>query len=110
MKRNWTTNFLLLLIAIALTAIAIRPYVTPQIAVAASTPYPLYIEPGTTLLRAPDGSQQVLGRMVVDMRTGKIWGFPTLNQNPYPTDGTTAKPPVSHPFFLGRFAFEDTEK
>ena len=110
MKQSWVTNFLLMVIAIALSVIAMRPYVAPEVARAASVPYPFYIEPGTVMLRAPDGSRQVFGRMVVDMRTGKIWGFPTLSQDPYPTSATTSTPVISKPFYLGRFEFEDMEK
>src|ERR1700723_4625537 len=111
MKENLVTKFLLLIIAISLAAIAIRPYLAPQTARAESqTPYPLYFEPGTQMLRAPDGSRQVYGRVVVDMRTGKIWGFPTITPDTYPVNAVDSKPPVSRPFFLGRFAFEDTDK
>jgi hypothetical protein len=62
------------------------------------------------MLRAPDGSRQVYGRVVVDMRTGKVWGFPTTTTDTYPTNAMETKPQVSHPFALARFAFEDTEK
>ena len=78
MKKPTFTDTLLLLIAVSLMAIAIKPYVRPQSARADSgQPYPLYIEPGTQMLRAPDGSKQVYGRVMIDMRTGKVWGFPT---------------------------------
>ena len=111
MRKDSVTNFLLLVIAIALVAIAARPYVAPRAAQAQSAaPYPLYFEPGTQMLRAPDGSRQVYGRVVVDMRTGKIWGFPTITPDTYPINAVDSKPPVSRPFFLGRFAFEDTDK
>ncbi len=111
MNRRWFTNFLLLLIAVALAAIAIRQYISPQKAQADSEqPYPLYIEPGTQMLRAPDGSKQVYGRVMIDMRNGKVWGFPTTGTDTYPTNAMDSKPQVSHPFVLGRFAFEDTEK
>jgi hypothetical protein len=111
MKTTWLTNVLLLLIAAALLSIAIRFYITPETAQAASEqPYPFYFEPGTQMLRAPDGSRQVLGRVVVDMRTGKVWGFPTPSGDTYPTSAVDSKPMVSHPFELGTFAFEDTEK
>ena len=99
-----------MIIAIALLAIAIQPVLTPHAAEAQSTIYPLYIEPGSELLRAPDGSSQVYGKVVVDMRTGKIWGFPTLAPQSYPTAGLQNKLPTSRPFELGRFAFEDTAK
>jgi hypothetical protein len=111
MNRPSVTNILLLLIAVCLLAIAIRPYMRPQPAQAESNqPYPLYIEPGTQMLRAPDGSKQVYGRVMIDMRTGKVWGFPTNSTDTYPTNALDSKPQVSHPFVLGRFAFEDTEK
>jgi hypothetical protein len=111
MKENLVTKFLLAAIAVSLTAIALRPYLAPQPADAQSgSPYPFYIEPGTQLLRAPDGSKQVLGRVVIDMRTGKVWGFPTYGQDTYPINPMSSKPEVSHPFELGRFAFEDTAK
>ena len=111
MKKDRLMNVFLLLIAVALITIAIRPYVEPEATHAESTrPYPFYIEPGTQMLRSPDGRQQVLGRVMVDMRTGKIWGFPTFGPDPYPTSGVDTKPQVSHPFVLGTFAFEDTDK
>ncbi len=111
MKKPTTTDILLSLIAVSLTAIAIRPYVSPQSAQAQSgLPYPLYIEPGTQMLRAPDGSKQVYGRVMIDMRTGKVWGFPTGSTDSYPTNAMETKPRVSHPFVLGRFAFEDIDK
>ena len=116
MRKNATTNILLLIIAIALIAIALRPYVSPRAAHAqtAQAPNtaadPLYIEPGTVMLRSTDGNTQVFGKMVVDMQSGSIWGFPTLTGQPYPVDISTAKPPVSHPMYLGRFAFEDIDR
>jgi hypothetical protein len=98
MKKPTFTNILLLLIAISLMAIALRP----QSAQADSgQPYPLYIEPGTQMLRAPDGSKQVYGRVMIDMRTGKVWGFPTTGTETYPTNAMDSKPQVSHPFVLG---------
>ena len=111
MKADTLTNFLLMLIAIALIASAARPYLAPDPVVAQSdSPYPFYIEPGTKMLRAPDGSQQVYGRVVVDMHTGKVWGFPTFSTDTYPVNGADSKPRTSHPFLLGRFAFDDTDK
>jgi hypothetical protein len=73
-------------------------------AVQAQTSSPLiYVEPGVTMLRAPDGSRQVLGKVVIDLRNGNIWGFPTAVQEPFPVDVTKSKPPTSTPFRLGRF-------
>jgi hypothetical protein len=110
MKKDALTNVLLSLIAIALIAIAIRPYIDPPLAEAQSSAHSFYIEPGVQMLRAPNGTSQVYGKMVVDLRTGKIWGFPTGSLNPYPSNPMDAKPVVSRPFELGKFAFEDTDK
>jgi hypothetical protein len=75
-----------------------------------SEAHPFYIEPGTAMLRAPDGSRQVLGKVVVDMRNGDIWGFPTFTQDPYPAVGANSTPPTSHLFLLGKFAIADLNK
>jgi hypothetical protein len=111
MKNGVVTNLLLLTIAVALIAIASRPYVDPMPAEAQSlSAHTFYIEPGVQMLRYPDGKGQVYGKVVVDMRNGKIWGFPTGTPDPYPSYPMNSKPAVSRPFALGRFAFEDTEK
>jgi hypothetical protein len=91
-------------IALLLAAIAFRPITHPQTASAASnySNY-LYVEPGTTSIRKPDGSSQVEGKVIIDMRTGDIWGFPTLAPVPYPFDSVNSKPPVSSPVYLGKF-------
>lgn len=112
MRREDLHLTLLLIIAVALVGIAVQPLLVPRPAKAqANTVYPFYIEPGSELLRATDGSKQVYGKVVVDMTTGKVWGFPTLAPQSYPSANLqNNKPPVSHPFELGRFAFEDTAK
>ncbi len=111
MRKENLSVALLLVIAVALVAIAVRPLFMPPAAAAQSgTVYPFYIEPGSELLRSPDGTTQVYGKVVVDMRTGKVWGFPTLAPQSYPSAGLQNKPPVSRPFELGKFAFEDIGK
>jgi hypothetical protein len=111
MKKAAVTNFLLLVIAVALIAIAVRPYIDPAPARAQTTSaHAFYIEPGVQMLRMPDGSGQVYGKVVVDLRSGKIWGFPTGTLDPYPSYPMNNKPAVSRPFALGKFAFEDTDK
>ncbi len=40
----------------------------------------------------------------------KIWGFPTFSSDTYPANGADTRPQTSHPFVLGKFAFEDTNK
>ncbi len=61
--------------------------------------YPFYVEPGYTTIRKPDGTAQMYGKVVIDMRNGDIWGFPTLTQSPYPIDSAQTKPPKSHPLY-----------
>ena len=108
MKKDALTNALLGVIAMALVVIAARPYVSPVPVAADSAPAAFYIEPGVQNLRYPAG--QVYGKVVVDLRSGKIWGFPTGTVDPYPSYPLDSKPTVSKPFALGRYAFEDTEK
>ncbi len=111
MKVDWFVKTLLLVIAVSLGVLALRPLLVPA-AVNAQGPevYPFYIEPGIVMLHSPDGSRQVYGRMVVDLRNGKVWGFPTLTQDPYPTNAMSNTPTTSHPFLLAKFAFNDTDK
>jgi len=111
MKADRQIKALLLVISILLALIAVRPYVSPASARADSGDmYPIYIEPGVSMLRAPDGTQQVFGKVVVDLRNGNVWGFPTLTQDPYPSPGTSSKPQTSHPFLLGKYAFADINR
>jgi hypothetical protein len=109
--KHTTTNIFLAIIALTLVYLAIRPAQTPPSVVEAQTnDRNLFIEPGVYMLRAPDASQQVFGKVVVDLQTGKIWAFPTYTQDPYPSDPINNKPKTSHPFQLGRFALEDMYK
>lgn len=107
MKLDLYTKALLTLIAVFLGILALRPLAAPVPAQAQGQPgvYPFYIEPGSTMVRSPDGRRQVLGKVMVDMTTGNIWGFPTLSAQPYPMDSTTTEPPVSSPIYLGRYDF-----
>jgi hypothetical protein len=110
-KIDWFMKFLLLVIAVAASAIALRPYVAPApVKAQGSEGYPVFVEPGAVMLRAPDGSRQVLGKMVVDLRNGNVWGFPTLSADPYPSSPTSSSPVTSHPFLLGKFALYDMDK
>ena len=107
MRADAFTKLLLAVIAISLALIAARPFISPEPARAADvegSPF-LWIEPGTTTLRSPDGSRNVIGKVIVDLNTGNVWGFPTLTNAPYPVDTTRTTPPVSRPIYLGKYDF-----
>jgi hypothetical protein len=111
MRKDAVTSTLLALIAIALIAIAVRPYIAPAPTEAQSlSAYPFHIEPGVQMLHRAGVTENLYGRVVVDMRNGKIWGFPTGTIDTYPTNSLDSKPVTSHPLYLGRFAFDEIDK
>jgi len=95
----------LVAIGVLLAIIALRPLARPEVAAAQSDQFNVYIEPGTTMLRDPSGNKLLEGKVVIDLRNGNIWGFPTLSAQPYPVDATRTEPPVSSPMYLGKFDF-----
>ena len=109
MTSERTTHILLAIIAVALTTVAIRPLVHPERAAAQvmGNEDPFYVEPGVYMLRVPTGGQ-VLGKVMVNLRTGNVWGFPTTSNDPYPMSPIENKQQVSHPIPLGRFALAET--
>ena len=62
------------------------------------------------MLRKPDGSGQMYGKVMIDMHTGDIWGFPTLWRCPYPVDSQRPEPPKSHPIYLGKFVLSEATR
>ena len=108
MKLDGLVKVLLVVIAIFVGVIAFRPVATPPSVLAQTgSPYPFFIEQGTVSLKKPDGNV-TWGKVVVDMRTGDVWGFPMKAQNtPYPVYGQGDNSKVSHPMYLGRMAFEE---
>jgi hypothetical protein len=97
------TQLILTAIAILLAILVVRQYYAPSPVQAQNAG--IYVEPGYTNLRSPDGLALVQGKMVVNLNTGEIWGFPTLTGGPYPIDGGKTTPPVSKPMYLGQFDF-----
>lgn len=99
---------LLVVIAVFLGILVFRPVIHPAPVLAqGDSAYPFFVEPGYTMIRKPDGTAQMYGKVVIDMRSGDIWGFPTLTQGPYPIDTASPKPPKSHPIYLGKFMLSD---
>jgi hypothetical protein len=73
-----------------------------------ATQYNLFIEPGTQMLVDPSGRQSVLGKVVIDLTTGNVWGFPTYSGASYPGPTSVGSlgarnVPVSKPFLLAKF-------
>lgn len=103
MRLNIFDRVALGLATIFLGVIAIRPLVMPQVASAQGEQDHLYIEPGIRKLLSPDRTRQTQGKVVVDLTTGHIWGFPTAVDTPYPIDSTKPQPGMSSPIYLGKF-------
>lgn len=105
------TKVVLTAIALSLMAIACRPLMNPPQAIAGVSSSDLYIEPGVYSLRAADGSRSQLGKVAIDLRTGKIWGLPTGADAPYPlATGLSSDVQNSRPFLLGKFDLDAIEK
>jgi hypothetical protein len=110
MKLDRCIQLLLVCITLLLAALVGRPLAQPAPVQAQSDNSSFYVEPGYTMLRKPDGSGQMYGKMMIDMRTGDVWGFPTLAESPYPIDATKSEPPRSRPMYLGKFVLSDAHR
>src|ERR1700693_156687 len=108
MKTDLYTKVILSMIAVLLAVLALHQ--APPVLAQNQKGRDLWIEPGFTMVRRPDGTEQVQGKVVVDRLTGDIWGFPTLTGGPYPVDTTSSTPPVSKPMYLGKFDFSAMKK
>lgn len=105
MQADKLTKALLILLTALVAADVGRSVLNPPTAHAQAqvSGYAVYVEPGVRMLRAPDGSRQVLGKVFIDLNNGNVWGFPTTVDQPYPVDVMSSTPPTSQPFLLGRF-------
>lgn len=103
------TQLLLTILATALTTLAVDHLARPKAVSAqpSGNEDPFYVEPGVYMLRVPTGGQ-VLGKVMINLRTGSVWGFPTTSNDPYPMSPIENKQQVSHPIPLGRFAIAET--
>lgn len=100
MTRERYGNLMLTLGTLFLLVLVLRPDATVQ---AQAVNGNWYVEPRTVLVPTPDGSGHVQGKVMIDLRSGDIWGFPTRSTLPYPTDPLQKAPPVVKPVYLGRF-------
>ena len=111
MKLDWFVKTMLAAIVWLLLVLVFHPVVQPPpVQAQLADPSRFYVEPGYTMLRKPDGTAQMYGKMMIDMRTGDIWGFPTLTESPYPVDSTKTEPPKSHPMYLGKFVISEANR
>jgi hypothetical protein len=109
LKLHFLDRVVLALATLFLGLIALPAIFVPEVAKAQSD-VPLahvYIEPGVHIINAPDNSRRVLGKIVVDLSNGNVWGFPTNGDSLYPlnTDPARNTPPTSTPILLGRYDF-----
>ncbi len=96
-------KFILTVIAGLLAILAFRPAATPPPVYAQTDDPAIFVEPGIVSLRKPDGSAQGQGKMMIDLRTGNVFGFPTANLAPYPMDPLNQTPAISRAVYLGKF-------
>ena len=99
------TQIVLTSIAILLALLVLRPSRELPVVQAQTERAAYYIEPSITSLRDPNGLADTQGKVVVDLRTGDIWGFPTSPTLPYPVDLNKSQPGISKPMYLGNFDF-----
>src|ERR1700722_508827 len=95
---------ILTVIALLLAVVAMRP--APVRADTDSATF--FVEPGTSPIRNLNGGVPGDGKVVINMSTGEVWGFPTHGAGaPYPIDALALndRSPVSRPVFSGRFDF-----
>jgi hypothetical protein len=104
------TKIVLTVATLFLGLLALKPILNPARVEAQSDLPHIYIEPQTTAIRSPDGSRAFEGKIVVDLRSGEVWGFETLLDVPYPVDRASSKPPISEPVYLGRFDFSKMKR
>ncbi len=105
MRTERYTRVVLTLAAVFLGIIAARPYLAPApVHAQQQSPDPgtLFVEPGVHPIRMAERASEIPGKIVIDLRNGNVWGFPTGDRLPYPV--TMGKePPVSKPVYLGKF-------
>lgn len=96
------TKAILTVIALLLAVLVMRP--APVRADSDSPTY--FVEPGTSPIRNLNGGVPGDGKIVINMSTGEVWGFPTHAAGaPYPIDSLNLneRSPISRPIYLGKF-------
>lgn len=98
------SRIVLTVIAIVLCLLVFRSPIGTVRAQSDSAATAIYVEPGTVAIRSPAGGTLGEGKMMIDLKSGDVWGFPTTSSaSPYPVDPNSTTPPVSTPIYLGKF-------
>lgn len=92
------TKTVLTMIALLLAALVVQSATRPAPVHAQSNARNLYVEPGLTSMRSPDGPSEVQGKLMIDLNSGDVWGFPIVFTS-------SNKTPVSKPVYLGQYDF-----
>lgn len=90
------TKTVLTMIAFLLAVLVVQTAMRPATVQAQSSPRNLYVEPGLTSIRNPDGPSEVQGKLMIDLNTGEVWGFPIVFTS-------SNRTPVSKPVYLGQY-------
>lgn len=110
MKAFSLVQVVVISVSLFIDGISFHEWLIPAHAQAEAGRYNFYIEPGNVTIQPPDKSGQFYGKLMVDMDTGNIRGFPTMTASPYPVDSIHSAAPVSHPIYLGRYDFAGARK
>ena len=78
-----------------LGVLALQPWLSPAAVRAEAETTSLYIEPGLTRIPGPNLGPDTMGKLVIDLKTGDAWGFPTIFTN-------YRESAVSKPIYIGR--------
>ncbi len=90
------TKTILTIIAALLAVLALQNTTAPVSVQAQSNGRNLYVEPGLTTMRNPDGPSEVQGKLMIDLSSGEVWGFPMVLTS-------SNRTPVSKPVYLGQY-------
>ena len=81
MKLDWFVKLVLSMIVVLLGTLVLRPlFQSAPVEAQSVDGRSFYVEPGYAMLRKPDGSGQMYGKLMIDMRTGDIGDSPRLSK------------------------------
>ena len=92
------TKVMLTAVVLLLGVLALQPFLSPAAVKAESEAASLFIEPGLTRIPGQGPNSDTMGKLVIDLRTGEAWGFPTMFTN-------YRESAISKPVYIGRMDF-----